>query len=187
MKTHTFSDNLAQSNKDDQAPWWADIYDTYFMDYAGHKFHPEDSPNQRVGKEAEVWSGDETIWVEQKVRKKDYPDILLEIYLDFENRTTGWARKRLQCDYIAYAVEPAGRCHMLPYLEFRLALEGNLEAWANTYNKYPKGPPEYRGLFPAKNQGLYGPFTTLNLPVPTQVLYDAMGMWSANHLVTFHK
>ena len=115
--------------------------------------------------------GDEdgtVITVDEKVRRENYPDILIEHWSDDKKLIPGWGHrdKHLTCDYIAYALIPSQTCYLLPYQVLRRAIKLHGETW---WEKSKRNEPGYR-LVPAKN----GTYQTLSYVVPTEVLLNAI-------------
>jgi hypothetical protein len=168
VKVHDFADSLAESRRWIDAPWWEPVYRRAFRHYAG--MHPTDDPKaQRAGIDRLVSLADGTmLYVDEKVREKDWPDILAEIWSDEARRIPGWANdaKQLACDYIAYAFIPTQRCYLLPHRELvRAVREHDREWWA-------KCETEQDGfrLVRAHNRG----WITTSMAVPTAIMLDAI-------------
>lgn len=104
-----------------------------------------------------------TITVDEKVRAKDWDDILLEYWSDQERRVPGWAAKPLACDFIAYAFVPSQTCYLLPALAMRRAWKDHGKHWFDTY-----------GCVKARNEECGRRWTTVSTPVPIGELYDAI-------------
>ena len=100
-----------------------------------------------------------TITVDEKVREKDWSDILLERWSDVDRKTPGWVQKQLACDYIAYAFIPSRTCYLFDTLTLQRAWRINGLDWISRYR-------EVR----AQNHG----YTTVCVPVPRDVLFEAM-------------
>ena len=105
--------------------------------------------------------GGKDILVDEKKRKKDYGDILLEEWSNLERRKPGWLAKGKKTDYIMYIVVPAGVVHVLPFFILQ-------SLWLRHYHEWKR---QY-GIKPAKNYAPSGEYlyTTTNIPVPTSIL-----------------
>ena len=101
-----------------------------------------------------------TVTVDEKKRRKDYGDILLELRSNKERNTPGWLFYS-QCDYIVYAVLPAGVVYLLPVLLLQMAWKSNGGTWQKQ--------------FPVKlaDNQLYH---TENIAIPTGVLLNAISL-----------
>lgn len=170
MTVHNFRDSLAVSHAHSDAPWWGDVYRTVFGDRLISMIDlRDDGWAQRGGIDRQLILADGTVLkVDEKVRKEDWPDILLEIWSDEARKTPGWMLKPLTCDFIAYAFIPSRTCYLLPYQLLKSAFEKNKNEWWRDYGE----PPGYENLRlkRAKNRG----YVTASMAVPTAVLLDAI-------------
>ena len=98
------------------------------------------------------------ITVDEKKRRKDYGDILLEVYSNLKRKKWGWL-VTAQCDYIVYAIIPAGKVYLLPVLLLKMAAKEN---WSKWYSK-----DNFRD---ADNQY----YITRNIAVKTEELLNAI-------------
>jgi hypothetical protein len=110
-----------------------------------------------------------TICVDEKVRKEDWPDILLERWSDEARQIPGWIQKPLACEFIAYALVPSQRCYLLPTLTLQAAWRQCGRTWCDKYKPIR-----------ARNNG----YVTLSVAVPTDIVLSAVGRamcvnWSA--------
>lgn len=99
------------------------------------------------------------ILIDEKKRRKDYGDILLEEYSNYEKKIVGWLGKEKYTDYISYIVIPSKKIFLFPFLLLQSAWVKNYESWLDLYD---------RKLAP--NPGYY----TSNIPVPKDVLINAL-------------
>lgn len=95
---------------------------------------------------------------DEKKRRKDYGDILLELWKNKENRRPGWLFYS-QCDYIVYAVLESDKIYLLPTLLLQMAWRNNSNEWLSQYQK--------------KEALNYG-YTTVNIPIPADILLNAI-------------
>jgi hypothetical protein len=72
------------------------------------------------------------ITVDEKVRERDWPDILLELWSNEEQRVPGWIQKPLACEFIAYAFVPSAKCYLLPTLTLQRAWRLHGHDWIAT-------------------------------------------------------
>ncbi|MBO9519794.1 MAG: hypothetical protein J7493_17180 [Porphyrobacter sp.] len=100
-----------------------------------------------------------TFAVDEKIRTKDWPDILLEQWSDEARRIPGWVQKPLACDFIAYAYAPSGVCYLLPVPALQRAWRLNGRKWIKHY-----------GVKRAHNPG----YVSVSVPVPRGVLMLAI-------------
>jgi hypothetical protein len=159
-KVHDFAVSLELSHQHADAPWWLDVYRSAFPNLSSAVCVRSDGWAQRGGidRVLTLESG-KTLTVDEKVREKDWPDILLEYWSDRDRRIPGWVAKDLACDFIAYAFIPSRTCYLLPFALLRRAWQINRFHWVKEY-------PEIR----AENKG----YTTVSVAVPTAVLIQAI-------------
>jgi len=139
---------------------------------------------------------------DEKIRSKDYGDILLEEISVWHNYPTlnghrvertqiipdilvenshlkpGWTRKDSYTDYITYVIVPARRVYFLPFLLLRRAFD----------KYYPQWLKDSGGRKPTLNRdGMGGiAYYTTNIAVPTVTLYEAiyeMSSWPEQNKV----
>lgn len=157
---HSFDDDLAFSHSQADAPWWSAVYQTAFPDLAAMVSVRKDGWAQRGGidRVLTLESG-KTLYVDEKVRREDWPDFALEYWSDKDKRVPGWVAKDLACDYIAYAFVPSATCYLLPFQELRRAWRLNRQMWVGTYTKVVSENPSW---------------TTISVAVPRDVVLSAL-------------
>mgnify|MGYP001063866134 CR=1 FL=1 len=106
-----------------------------------------------------IMTGGKRIMVDEKKRRKNYDDILLEEYSDFERKIVGWLDRKKYTDYISYIIWPKRKLYLLPFLLLQKAWLANYHQWLLTY-----------GRKFAKNKN----YTTSNIPIPTKVLLNVL-------------
>jgi hypothetical protein len=170
---HNFQEQLAYSSELSEEAAWVDFYRRLWPDMI-HAFRIDKfSRLQQWGVDREILlQNGKRFSVDEKKRKKDYGDILLEVCsvadYDWERkqvircRKHGWAiDQEKRCDFIAYAIPSAGRCWLLPFELLRQTTVHNRETWQQNARYYP---------IPAKNDG----YTTVSIAVPYDVFFRAM-------------
>ena len=157
---HDFKSDLKWSHEQSDQPWWEEVYRAAFPDFVAMHDVRQDGWAQRGGIDRQIVLEDGTVLkVDEKVRKKAYPDILLEAFSDWDKGKPGWLDKGLTCDFIAYAFAETKTCYLLPFRTLRSAWVANRSEW---WAKY--------GRCDAANRG----YTTVSVPVPINVLMAAM-------------
>lgn len=157
---HDFHTDLAYSHAQSDQPWWEQVYRQAFPSMVTMVDVRKDGWAQRGGIDRLVVLRDGTsIKVDEKVRRQDYDDILLERWSDRDRQVPGWVQKDLTCDFIAYAFARSGFCYLLPFQPLRRAWRTRGKEWIATY----------RAVL-ADN----GSYVTESVPVPTDVLLDAI-------------
>jgi len=121
------------------------------------------------------------LYFDEKIREKEYGDILLEEYSvwktypyvqgreigkyeplslhEASDLVVGWLGRTKKTDYITYAVVPSKRVNFLPFLLLQKAWCKHYREWVKMYGR------------------LYVPndcYFTTNIPVPTDKVYEAM-------------
>jgi|SRR3990167_7253349 len=106
-----------------------------------------------------VFKSGKHILIDEKKRRKDYGDILLEEYSNFEQKKKGWLSGLKITDYIIYAVMPSKKVFVLPFLILQLV-------WLKNYVKFL----EIFGRQFAENEG----YRTSNIAIPTEILLELL-------------
>lgn len=157
---HDFAERLAFSHAQADLDMWPQVYANAFHNLTTMNDIRQDGWAQRGGIDRVlVLSSGKTLTVDEKVREKDYGDILLEYWSDERRRTPGWVAKDLACDFIAYAVLPTQKCYLLPFQTLRKAWRNNHREWVANYKRIE-----------AQNKG----YVTVSVGVPIPVLMDAL-------------
>lgn len=170
LTAHNFADSLARSHAQANAPWWIEVYRLAFPSLASAVSVRDDGWAQRGGIDRVITlASGRTITVDEKVREKDWPDVLLERWSDEARRAPGWVQKPLACDFIAYAFIPSCTCLLLPTLTLQRAWRLFGREWSEKY-----------GTVRAQNNG----YVTASVPVPRDALMAALSdamkiVWSA--------
>lgn len=145
MTVHDFNACLDLSHEHSDAPWWNDVYRQAFPAFSLMHDVRQDGWAQRGGIDRQVILNDGTVLkVDEKVRAKDYDDILLERWSDRRRKrdAPGWVQKELTCDYIAYAFIPSRRCYLLPFQTLRRAWLLHGRRWIDAaYDGRPETDP----------------------------------------------
>lgn len=160
MTVHNFRESLERSHAHSDATWWLEIYRQAFPGLASAVNVRQDGWAQRGGIDRILTlSTGRVIYVDEKVREKDYGDILLERWSDEAAKSPGWVQKPLACEFIAYAIAPSSTCYLLPVLTLQRAWRLHGLDWINAY-------PEKRA-----NNGRY---VTISHAIPVSVLMGAL-------------
>jgi len=125
----------------------------------------EDMETQRKGidKILKFKSG-YTVTIDEKKRRKDYGDILLELWSVWERKKRGWLYT-CQCDYIVYAVMPTKKVYLLPTLLLKKAWLKNHSNWLVKYKRID-----------AKNKG----YITKSIAIPAEELLHEISRQMSN-------
>lgn len=171
-REHSFAESLALSEGYSDAPWWEDVYRAAFPAFGGMVRVKDDGWGQRGGVDRAITlTSGKTLYVDEKVRTKEYDDILLEVWSDRDAKTLGWVRKDLACDFIAYAFVQSCRCYLLPFQTLRKCWENDGAIWWRMAKERIPG----HQIVEANNRSAgRRPYTTVSITVPTNELMDAM-------------
>jgi hypothetical protein len=163
-REHSFDESLARSQAYEDAPWWLDVYRQAFPDLRSAVSVRADGWAQRAGIDRVLTLGSgRTVNVDEKVREKVWPDVLLERWSDHIARVPGWIQKPLACDFIAYAFVPNATCYLLPTLTLQRAWQLHGRAWIQQHR-------EVR----AHNRNGGRSWVTISVAVPIDILYAAL-------------
>ncbi len=97
--------------------------------------------------------------VDEKKRRKDYGDILLEEYSNWQTKRVGWLGKTKYTDYITYVIEPTKQIYFFPFLLLQRIWLDNYHDWIAKY-----------GRKFAKNDG----YVTSNVAIPKSILLNEL-------------
>jgi len=148
--------------------WSLNASDCELLDEFYHRAFPhlerievvEDLSLQRQGIDKRlVLDNGKAVLVDEKLRRKDYGDILLEEYSVWEQKKVGWLGRHKATDYIVYAIMPSGKVYLLPFLLLQKAWLKHYSVWLERY-----------GRKRAVNDG----YVTTNIPVPTAEVLGAI-------------
>lgn len=153
-----FIQDLKWANDEKLTPFWEAIYYEFFPDVLSISGTIESMDLQKMGVDRVVHlENGKRFLIDEKIRKSDWPDILLEYKSAAEYNTPGWIEKPLSIDYLAYAFCPSQTCYLFDWVSLK-------RVWRYYGEKWKK---EYPTIL-AKNEG----YTTLSVAVPISVLCD---------------
>jgi hypothetical protein len=167
---HDFQEQLAYSSGLSDEAAWVDFYRKLWPDMVACVRLDKNSQFQRWGIDREIYTASgRRFSVDEKKRKDDYGDMLLEEWsvCDYDEGAKvvtrgikpGWAvDESKRCDFIAYAIPSAGKCWLLPFELLRQTAKHNMQYWKIQKSWYPKA---------AKNNGYW----TVNVAVPYERLF----------------
>jgi hypothetical protein len=165
---HAFPKSLEKSQQYVTADWWERIYRKAFPNFASMVAITNDGWAQRGGIDRVITlTSGRTVSIEEKVRERAWPDVLLELWSDEARRIPGWVQKELAADYLAYVFLPSKMCLLLPFLDLRRAWREYGRQWIAKY-------PEVR----AENRG----YVTVSVAVPVGEL---LGVLQSNMRMTW--
>ena len=182
-KVHDFRRSLSRSHALADAAWWETVYRKAFPGFMAMVSVRNDGWAQRGGIDRVITLREgRTILIDEKVREKDWPDILLERWSDRNRRIPGWIQKDLACEFIAYAFLPSRRCYLLPFLILRKSWIDHGKRWiARAYDNTDR---QFQVIH-AVNNG----YTTESIAIPIEMLLQSMTesmcvSWDAKKVLT---
>ena len=156
-----FKKDLAFSHAAEDWAIWGKIYNKAFPGNHGFTNERKNGQAQHLGIDRTIiLKSGKAIYIDEKVRRKDYGDILLEYVSNDKTKSKGWVEKPLFCDYIAYAILESNVCYLLPVPQLQKIWAENKSVWLKKY-KTKSAQNKY--------------YNTLNCPVPIAVLFSAIG------------
>jgi hypothetical protein len=159
---HDFGERLLHSQSLGKEPAWVEFYRRIWPEMLACVRLDADSPLQRAGIDRAIFlpRRHQPIYIDEKIRGKDWGDFLLEEWSVLGSKKIGWSLDPSKvCDFVAYAVP--GKCWLLPFEPLRIACTTHLEQWKTRKGAYPKDAP---------NKG----WTTRNCAVPWDDLWAAI-------------
>lgn len=106
-----------------------------------------------------VLANGKRLLIDEKKRRKDYGDILLEEYSNFELRKVGWLGRDKHTDYIVYWIRESNTVYLLPFILLQKAWVSNYYTWLKDYGR----------KFASNNY-----YRTSNIPIPKDILLESI-------------
>lgn len=167
VAVHDFRKSLEKSAAYVDADWWPIVYRRAFPTLSAYSSVRQDGWAQRAGIDRILTLAcGRVIRIDEKIRDKDYGDILLEYWSDRDRQIHGWILKPLACDFIAYAVAPTKICYLFDTVLLQRAWKQNAAQW----DAAMKGGDRRFKKCEAVNKG----YVTVSLAVPLDVLLTAI-------------
>ena len=164
---HNFATSLRCSETQVNAAFWEAVYRKAFPTMAAMVPIRQDGWAQRGGIDRIiVLASGKEIKIDEKVRQRDFNDVLLEYWSNTERRIPGWIAKDLACDFVAYAYLETQRCFFLPFPLLRRTWKQHGREWVSRAEKEEEG---YKKVV-AQNRG----YTTTSVAVSWDILYQAI-------------
>lgn len=141
MTVHDLRSSLAYSQSQSDATYWQEVYREAFPDAVSTVDLRHDGWHQKAGRDrAVILSTGRSIFIDEKVRRKQRDDIAIEIWSVYplfgerpwpprDGAIPGWGAKAMDCDFVAYAFEPTQTCHLFPFLGIRSAWQKHGAMW----------------------------------------------------------
>lgn len=176
VKLHQFNDSLAFSRSQRGAEWWEKTYRLAFHNFQTMGGPEKDGWCERAAVDRIVLlTSGKAIKIQEKVRKKVYPSILLEYRTGKKN---GWVAEDSDADYLAYAMLPTGACYLFPFPILRAAWKMQGPLWVKEARLEEEQDLPYRDRqyqFVKTNSHKDGRYwLTESLAVPTDKVLEAV-------------
>lgn len=161
----TFQEDLHFSLEASKETFWEAVYKKAFPNLI-HAELVTDLDKQKEGIDRALYlSNNNVLWIDEKVRREVYDDILLEHTSNVTRATPGWMEKDLAIDYLAYAFLPIKRCYLFPWPMLRRAWLQYRIVWRYKYRDTIPGSTVIPGV---------GAYMTHSVAVPIDVLQRAV-------------
>lgn len=162
LQVHGFREQLAFSEAASDEPFWDAVYKKAFPNMVNHMVCSGDTHSQRIGIDRLILlSSGRTLAIDEKKRREEYNDILLEYVSVDTTGAPGWIEKDLMIDYLAYAFMKSQRVYLFDWLALRRAWLHYRDEWKRKYQ-----------VIVAQNNG----YKTLSLAVPKETLRAAVSL-----------
>jgi len=168
-----FDRDLRFSQSPENEPMWEALYRRLFGDDLIGTVRVDATNNawQKAGTDRLVVVGcGHCYTIDEKVRRSDWDDILLEFASVARKNGDGWEvvkpgwaiDSQKGVDFVAYALPKKQRVYVLPFLFLRLAMQKNLDSWRRDSRVK---------VIEAFNSG----YVSLSLAIPLSMLIKAIG------------
>jgi hypothetical protein len=157
---HDFKEQLLYSEVSSDEIFWDAIYRKAFPGMVNQMLCSGNTHSRRMGIDRLIMlASGKVLAIDEKKRKEEYNDILLEYVSVDTTNTPGWIEKDLAIDYLAYAFMKSQRVYLFDWLMLRRAWGHFKSEWMN---RYPK--------ITAQNNG----YKTLSVAIPIGILRNSV-------------
>lgn len=155
---HDFKESLEKANETKLNAFWLPIYKEAFGNFVQFMACDSDCKIQRQGIDRVIiLDNGKVLNIDEKVRYKEYDDILLEYISVDTTGALGWMEKDLSIDYLAYAFLDSQTCYLIDWRMLKRAWRYYKDIWISKYR-----------LVTAKNNG----YNTISVAVPIDVILE---------------
>lgn len=163
-----------------QAPenekWWEEVYRKAFPNFQCFMPLLGDSDLQRKGVDRIVaLTAGPALYFDEKIRRGEYNDILIEYEANDRTHAPGWIEKDLEIHYIAYAFQTSGRVYFLPWALLKRTWKIYKDQWLGDAKAERNG----LSLIPGRNRN----YTTWNVAVPIDTLIAAIAYAASSGVI----
>lgn len=136
-------------------PFWNSVYKKAFLNMTNQmRGKTEKCNSQERGVDRIIYlENGKTITIDEKVRTRTYPDILLEYISNDQKNSPGWMEKDLSIDYLAYAFLDTKTAYLFDWRALKRAWTRYKKEWIAKYRR-------------VEAQNLH--YTTISVAVPIQ-------------------
>lgn len=160
---HNFSESLKKSESEKLHPFWESVYKEMFPEFVEMSGTIGNMDMQRRGIDRVIiLNNNKTVYVDEKIRFKEYNDILLEYISVSTTGAPGWMEKQIDIDWLAYAFVGSQKCYMIPFPLLKRVWKYYKQKWIE---KYPK--------IEAENEGYHTISVAVPIPVIKEKISDA--------------
>lgn len=165
--THSFAASLAWGEEASTEPFWEAVYRKAFPGLVTISRNAADNAAQRLGIDRWIHLGNgKTLTVDEKRRKRERPDVLLEYLSNDRSGAVGWIEKDLPIDFLAYGYVESGRCLLFPWPFLR-------RAWLHWAPEWKRKAKAREGGFQCV-EACNATYSTHSIAVPTSLLLAAV-------------
>lgn len=173
MTTHHFRDQLAFSHGAADEPEWCAAYRKMWPDLAEiiDMRHPGEHQKQGIDRVVMLANGN-IMTIDEKIRRKHYSDLLVEIWSVYEERVPGWTvSPGKKCSHVAYLFLASRTCVLIPFDELRRATIANRQRWEDDAEAVRDG---FRWVHAQNERDNGSRYTTVCIAVPRAEIQRAI-------------
>lgn len=133
-KVHSFEESLNKAENQANDLLWKQVYKKAFPNMVNCMPLRKDCEMQRMGVDRVITlDNSRTLYIDEKIRFKNYPDILLEFISVDTTGAVGWMEKPLAIDYLAYMFFEAKKVYMIDWRMLKRVWKYYGERWKKKY------------------------------------------------------
>lgn len=153
---HDFKKSREKADSEKLHPFWESIYKEMFPNFVEMTGTIGNLQMQKKGIDRIIiLNNNKFVFIDEKVRFKNYEDICLEYISSDNTNSPGWMEKQVDIDWLAYAFIPSNKCYMIPFPLLKRVWKYYKNSWISDYRRIV-----------AKNNG----YNTISVAVPIDVI-----------------
>jgi hypothetical protein len=161
-----FKRDLSYSLEQREEKFWKAVYYKAFPNLTDMRIcHDLDRQRKGVDRLVTLSSGD-IIAIDEKKRRKQYTDILLEYISVDRNNAPGWIEKDLAIDFLAYAFMPSKQVYLFSWPLLKRVWNHYGDRWIN----YARDKQDGFSIIVARNKS----YNTYSVAVPRNILMKSI-------------